>query len=103
MDSNRIFQHVNSPDYRNVNETASLLSERNTTHGDFEANARVSQQIKVIICSNRHILSLSPIQQECLDMIALKISRIVTGNPNFKDHWDDIAGYATLAARECGK
>ncbi|WP_257617167.1 hypothetical protein [Campylobacter pinnipediorum] len=33
-------------------------------------------------------------------MIAHKIARILAGNPNYKDHWDDIAGYATLVSKE---
>ncbi len=36
-------------------------------------------------------------------MICLKISRIVTGDPEHPDNWHDIAGYATLAERECRK
>jgi hypothetical protein len=33
-----------------------------------------------------------------LRMIVDKISRIVCGDPDFVDHWRDIAGYATLVA-----
>jgi hypothetical protein len=40
-------------------------------------------------------------QIEALDMIALKLSRILSGQANFKDHWDDIAGYAKLGAEAC--
>lgn len=29
-------------------------------------------------------------------MILAKIARIVSGDPNHADHWDDIAGYALL-------
>ena len=47
-----------------------------------------------------HANSLSPQQQEALEMICHKIARIVAGNPNFVDHWRDIAGYATLVANE---
>ena len=32
-------------------------------------------------------------------MIAHKIGRILAGNPDFKDHWDDIAGYAVLISQ----
>ena len=39
--------------------------------------------------------------KEALDMIAHKIGRICAGNPNFKDHWADIAGYAQLVADRC--
>ena len=80
--------------------TEELLTSRNSTHGDFADNARVSQALKFIIANHTgHKVSLT--QHEALDMICLKISRIITGDPNFKDHWDDIAGYATLAAKDC--
>ncbi len=32
-----------------------------------------------------------------MDHIAGKLSRILSGQPGFDDHWRDIAGYATLA------
>jgi hypothetical protein len=35
-------------------------------------------------------------QWEALEMIASKMSRIVNGNPDKVDNWDDIAGYAKL-------
>lgn len=35
-------------------------------------------------------------QMEALDLMATKQSRIVSGDPTFADHWDDIAGYARL-------
>ena len=31
-------------------------------------------------------------------MIAHKIGRLLEGDALFQDHWDDIVGYATLAA-----
>jgi hypothetical protein len=37
-------------------------------------------------------------QWEALEMIASKMSRIVNGNPDKIDNWDDIAGYAKLVA-----
>jgi len=43
---------------------------------------------------------LSPTQREALDMTAHKIGRILAGDPDHKDHWDDIAGYTTLVAKE---
>jgi hypothetical protein len=39
-----------------------------------------------------------PDQMIALDMIALKISRIVNGNAAHVDSWIDIAGYAKLVA-----
>jgi len=39
-------------------------------------------------------------QKESLEMILLKCGRILSGDPSFADHWDDIAGYAKLANKE---
>lgn len=39
-------------------------------------------------------------QAQSLDAIADKIGRILAGNPDFKDHWHDIQGYAALVHRE---
>jgi hypothetical protein len=41
------------------------------------------------------------IQREALDQIAGKLGRIFAGRPTFLDHWQDVAGYATLAAEAC--
>jgi len=76
--------------------TKKILDARAKTHGSFEANAQMSQAIKELIATGD--ASLTDTQREAIDMIALKLSRIATGNPNVRDHWDDIAGYATLVA-----
>ncbi len=44
---------------------------------------------------------LSNQHKEALDMIALKISRIVSSDGNFRDHWHDIQGYAALGEKAC--
>lgn len=87
-----------------------LLQERKKTHGDFRLNAAYSQALKHIFYSpiavGTDCVSPGPLPQvarESLDMIALKISRILSGQWDFKDHWDDIAGYAKLAAEQCPK
>jgi len=41
---------------------------------------------------------LTDVQREALHMILHKVGRIISGNPNTHDHWDDIAGYAKLAS-----
>ena len=42
--------------------------------------------------------ALKPDQQEALEMMAAKVSRILIGDPDYADNWDDIAGFATLVA-----
>lgn len=79
-----------------------LLDERGKTHGDYALNARITQELKHVMQSQQNWIRLSPSQRETLDMVALKIGRILSGNPNFADHWDDIAGYSRLVSREIG-
>jgi hypothetical protein len=76
--------------------TDTLISERSTTHGSFEENAALAQRIKAAMLDADGWRELAPDQREALQMIASKIGRILSGKPDFKDHWDDIAGYAQL-------
>lgn len=81
-------------------ERHDLLQERQKTHGSFARSAEISQRIKdTFRSSGQH--GLSDVHIEALDMIALKLSRILSGQAHFKDHWDDIAGYAHLASEAC--
>lgn len=41
---------------------------------------------------------LPKMHREALDMIAHKIGRILNGDHDYADSWDDIAGYARLVA-----
>jgi len=80
-----------------------LLAERGATHGDFGTHARVAQSIKDAVRVESGWHRLSNEQREAVDMIAHKMGRIVAGNANFADHWDDIAGYATLISNRIPK
>ena len=77
-----------------------ILAERGKTHGDFRIHAAITDAIKFRMHSSSKWSYLSPTQREALDMTAHKIGRILAGDPNLKDHWDDIAGYTTLISRE---
>lgn len=74
--------------------TQQLLNERSKTHGKFADNADISQRLKFILRRS----SMSNVQLEAIDMICCKLARICSGHADFKDHWDDIAGYAKLAS-----
>ena len=75
-----------------------ILEQRGTTHGDFTDNAYIAQELKRIVRSGTIYIAMTAVQMEAIDMILHKIARAVSGNPNHKDHWDDIAGYATLVS-----
>lgn len=82
-----------------------ITETRQTTHGSFNSNAVFSQALKNEIRSTMGSgwQQLPPEQREALDMIALKLSRIVSGKAFTADHWLDIAGYATLGMKACKK
>lgn len=75
----------------------SLICERESTHGDFTEQAALAQRLKATMAEGRNWPGLSPMQREAIEQIAVKISRILSGNPTHPDHWMDIAGYAALA------
>jgi hypothetical protein len=71
-----------------------IISERAKTHGNYTLQSQLSQDLKRRI--KQEGASLSPQQQEALEMICVKIARIVCGDANHKDSWLDISGYAHL-------
>lgn len=88
-------------------ETSELLAERGKTHGDYSDDARCAMRLVDVIDGellnrlDRGQPALTVVQRHSLYMIAFKMARIVTGTAGFKDHWDDIAGYAKLVADRC--
>ena len=78
-----------------------LLNTRGATHGSFADNARNGQQLRAFFRRSPHWDTMPEVQREALDMIACKLSRILSGQSTFEDHWADLAGYATLAREAC--
>lgn len=88
---------------RELNETDrhslgidATLQERGQRYGDFGEHARITQNIKAAMVCSPNWEVLTPAMQESLEMIAHKIGRILNGDPNYKDSWTDIVGYARL-------
>lgn len=72
-----------------------ITIEREKLHGTFEWNAFVSQRIKAVMHNCPNYDKFSDGHKEALDMIAVKLSRLLQ-NPDHTEHWMDIAGYAHL-------
>lgn len=81
-----------------MSEINQILKERETTHGDFEMKAMFIQEIMESISGLYAWEDMNADQREAIHMILVKLSRILYGNANHADHWDDIAGYAQLIA-----
>ena len=82
------------------NDVRGTLDERHVSHGEYTNDAGAAIAI-LDTFDDFGAANLDPVKRHALYMIAFKIARIVSGNPDHKDHWHDIAGYATLAEDRC--
>jgi hypothetical protein len=74
-----------------------LLAAREPTHGNFEVTALIAQRFKDAARNTPNWGSkLTDVQREALEGVFTKIARILSGDPNHKDHWSDIGGAAHL-------
>lgn len=84
------------------------LAERGNRYGDFTDHARLCQGIqfrmqKFCLKADNADGFIEPwkdrlnnVQRQALTVIADKIARILSGDPNYADNWHDIQGYAKL-------
>lgn len=81
-----------------MTEIHEILAERGARYGQFIHHAEISQQLKSVIMlhlatRDKH---LAHDQSEALAMICHKIARIINGDADYVDSWQDIVGYAQL-------
>ena len=102
MDMQQVFdgQSKESPMAPQEVRTEDILTERGKQYGTFKDHAAITQILKEAALGHAKLknVRLTQSQREALEMIFHKIGRIVNGNPNHTDSWDDIAGYAKLEA-----
>lgn len=79
----------------NIEDT---LEERGNRYGNFKDHAKITQDLKYIMKQSVNWVGLPNDMQEALEMIAHKIGRILNGDPEYKDSWVDIEGYAHLVS-----
>ena len=84
----------------NVKNMPHILTERGSTHGNFSESSVFNQAMLDLFRNTKNWNDMPAMHKESIEMIMHKIGRIVFGNFNFKDHWVDIAGYATLVENE---
>jgi len=82
----------------NIDDT---LEERGARYGDFSDHAVISQDILDAYQKAPKWAKLSPDKKQALRMFADKVARILNCDPEYKDNWHDIAGYAKLAEDRC--
>lgn len=85
------------------------LAERGARYGDFTDHAEIAQALQdvmrkglrdsPVINSEARVSGwdcLSKVQRQALTVIADKVARILSGDPEYADNWHDIQGYARL-------
>lgn len=91
---------LNDPPRPNVED---IIRARGQTHGDFDVHATITQRLKEVMHDTPGWYNLTYAMRESLEMECHKNGRILAGDPDFRDHWDDKAGYARLVANRCSK
>ena len=83
-----------------MDKVEKLLAERGQRYGNYKAQAAIAEKVRETLFAAlvNQVKLLEPDQADALHMIAVKLSRIVNGDPDYADNWRDIAGYATLVA-----
>lgn len=89
-----------------ADSVAATLAQRGSRYGDFTDHARLCQALMLEMQEFKpegtpaggltKWEKLSPVQRQALTVIADKIARILSGDPNYDDNWHDIQGYAKL-------
>lgn len=77
----------------NVSET---LKERGERYGDFTDHAEIAQGLQDVMRGGEGWQRLDPCKKQALTVIADKIARVLSGDPEYADNWHDIQGYAQL-------
>lgn len=77
------------------------LAERGARYGDFSVHANIAQSLQDVMREARGWARCSPDKRQALTVIADKIARVLSGDPEYKDNWHDIQGYAKLVEDRC--
>lgn len=85
-----------------VADIGATLAERGARYGDFSCHASIAQELQdVMRAAEPGWLRLTTDKRQALTVIADKIARILSGDPEYRDNWHDIQGYAKLAEDRC--
>lgn len=70
--------------------------ENEKTNGSFSATSTMSQTLKDVMRSSPNWDQLSDSQKESLELIAQRLARVLIGDRDYREHWNDVATYAVL-------
>ena len=79
-----------------MTKTREILKERGDRYGNFKYHAKLCQSLKDVMRTGSSWPACSPSQKQALETIADKIARMLNGDPDYDDNWQDIIGYSQL-------
>ena len=91
------------PEFLKPQGVNATLSERGKSYGVYSEQAKITQNINTAMRNSKNWNRLTADKADALEMIALKIARILNGDPEYKDSWHDIQGYAKLIEDTLGE
>lgn len=81
-------------------DTKELLAERQKTCGDYADHAHILILTMELLMGTPGWLCLTDCQKETIYMTIFKYARVLSGDPNFLDHWQDVVGYNQLIVNQ---
>ncbi len=79
-------------------DISETLEERGSRYGNYLKQTKISNDLRTRMMNTPGWEVMEVDMEDALTMIAVKLSRILNGTPDYSDNWWDIAGYATLVA-----
>jgi hypothetical protein len=86
----------NIPEFLQPQGVAATLTGRHARYGVYIGQATISQGLQDLMRNTCNWPTMSADKRDALVMIGSKIARILNGDPEYKDSWHDIQGYAKL-------
>lgn len=80
-----------------------LILTRARTHGDFTEGSKFAETFITIFEDHPTWALLPAFARQSIRMQASKYGRIMAGDWDFADHWNDVSGYSKLVADRCSK
>lgn len=84
-----------------MTQVSDTLAERDARYGDFTDQADLAQKLQDVMRAASGWERCSSDKRQALTVIADKIARILSGDPEYRDNWHDLQGYAKLAEDRC--
>ena len=85
-----------------MTDVQSTLDERGARYGDFSDHAFIAQALQDVMRGAPGWNRCDAVKRQALTVIADKIARVLSGDPNYADNWHDMRGYARLVEERLG-